>query len=96
MSGVDPDPLINLALAIAQRRCAEHPEIAAAYATYDADLANAWKEDPEFGNALHWAVALGDIRPLKQYLCSDKPLSRMNKRALEGRGSLLPFAPFVG
>ena len=48
MSGVDPDPLINLALAIAQRRCAEHPEIAAAYATYDADLANAWKEDPEF------------------------------------------------
>ena len=61
MSGVDPDPLINLALAIAQRRCAEHPEIAAAY---DADLANAWKEDPEFGNALHWAVALGDIIPL--------------------------------
>ena len=36
----------------------------------------AWKEDPEFGNALHLAVTKGVTEPLTKYLCSDKPLSR--------------------
>lgn len=64
-------------------------ERAAALAERDADVANAWREDPEFGNALHLAVMLGDIRSLKQYLCSEKPLTRRNRRELVGYIDLL-------
>jgi hypothetical protein len=84
MSGVDPDRLIKLALAIARRHTEENEELAAAYDEYDARLATASKEDPEFGNALYLAFMLGDIKPLKQYLCSEKPLTRVNRQALAG------------
>ena len=85
MSGVDPNRLINLALALAQRHTDETHELAAAHAAYDAETASAWRtEDPEFGNALHLAFMLGDIKPLKQYLCSEKPLTRVNRQALAG------------
>ena len=84
MSGADPDRLINLALAIARRRAEENEELAAAYDEYDAGLAAASKEDQEFSNALHLAVMLGDINPLKEYLCSEKPLSRLDRQALAG------------
>ena len=84
MSGADPDRLINLALAIARRRTEENEELAAAYDEYDAGLAAASKEDPEFGSRLHLAFMLGDIKPLKQYSRSEKPLSRVNRQALAG------------
>ena len=59
MSGVDPNRLINLALALAQRHTDETDELAAAHAAYDAETASAWRtEDPEFGNALHLAFML--------------------------------------
>ena len=51
---------------------------------YEEDLANAWKEDPEFVNAFDEAFVLGDIKPLLQYLCSDKPLTRLSRRRLAG------------
>ena len=67
MSGVDPNRLINLALALAQRHTDETDELAAAHAAYDAETASAWKtEDPEFGNALHLAFMLGDINKTAQ------------------------------
>ena len=37
MSGVDPNRLINLALALAQRHTDETHELAAAHAAYDAE-----------------------------------------------------------
>jgi hypothetical protein len=82
MSNVERDPLTNLALAITRRRTEENEELAAAYGEYDAELAAAWKEDPEFGDALKSAILLQDTRPLKTYLCSEKPLSRINRQAL--------------
>jgi hypothetical protein len=89
MSNVDPDPLTKLALEIAQRRTEENKELAAAYGEYDADLASAWTQDPEFGDALNSAILLEDIRPLKTYLYSDKPLSRGNRQALAAYIDLL-------
>ena len=56
-------------LASAQQRRDENEELAAAYSVYVADLVDAWREDPEFGNALHVAVVVGNIKPLKKYLC---------------------------
>ena len=46
------------------------------------ELTTAWKENPEFGNALHEATALGRTEPLKEYLASDKPLSLANRLGL--------------
>jgi hypothetical protein len=54
-------------------------------AAYDAsvnELTGAWKENPEFGNALHEATVLGRTESLKEYLASDKPLSLANRRWL--------------
>ena len=45
-------------------------------------LTTAWKENPEFGNALHEATVLGRTEPLKEYLASDKPLSLANRLGL--------------
>jgi hypothetical protein len=47
-------------------------------------LSEAWKEDPEFQNALHIAVVVGKTDPLVEYLAANKPLSSGNKRALAG------------
>ena len=67
-------------LAIARRLTDESEERGATHAAYDTETAAAWrKEDPEFGNLLWLAVMLGDVRPLKEYLCSEKPLSRFNQ-----------------
>lgn len=41
-----------------------------------------WKENPEFGNAIHVATVLGRTEPLKEYLASDKPLSLANRLGL--------------
>ena len=75
MSGDDRDRLINVNVAIALARVHNTGERAAALADEEADLTNAWRENPEFSMALNSAVMLDDIRPLKQYLFSDKPLS---------------------
>lgn len=85
----DTDRLINLATALARRRMEENKDLAAAYRESDAETASAWREDPEFSNALHLAVLLGDTKPLKNYLCSEKPLSSTNRSALAGYIDLL-------
>jgi hypothetical protein len=46
------------------------------------ELTSAWKENPEFGNAIHLATELGRTEPLKEYLASDKPLSLANRLGL--------------
>jgi hypothetical protein len=46
----------------------------AAYRASVDQLTSAWKENPEFGNAVHEATVLGRTEPLKEYLASDKPL----------------------
>jgi hypothetical protein len=46
-------------------------------------LTGAWEEENrEFGNALHVAIALERAGPLKEYLASDKPLSRWDRNGL--------------
>ena len=54
----------------------------AAYRASVDQLTSAWKENPEFGNALHEATVLGRTEPLKEYLASDKPLSLANRLGL--------------
>ena len=89
MSGDDRDRLINVNVAIALARRHNTGERAAALAEEEADLTNAWRENPEFSMALNSAVMLDDIRLLKQYLFSDKPLSGGNRRSLAGYIDLL-------
>jgi hypothetical protein len=45
-------------------------------------LTTAWKENPEFGLAIHMATVLGRTEPLKEYLASDKPLTLGNRLGL--------------
>jgi hypothetical protein len=54
----------------------------AAYRASVDELTTAWKENPEFGNAIHVATVLGRTEPLKEYLASDKPLSLANRLGL--------------
>jgi hypothetical protein len=54
----------------------------AAYRASVDELTTAWKENPEFGNAIHVAIVLGRTEPLKEYLASDKPLSLANRLGL--------------
>jgi hypothetical protein len=56
--------------------------VEAAYRASVDELTTAWKENPEFGNALHEATVLGRTEPLKEYLASDKPLSLENRLGL--------------
>jgi hypothetical protein len=54
----------------------------AAYRRSVDELTTAWKENPEFGNAIHVATVLKRTEPLKEYLASDKPLSPQNRLGL--------------
>jgi hypothetical protein len=45
-------------------------------------LTTAWKENPEFGMAIHMTTVLGRTEPLKEYLASDKPLTLGNRLGL--------------
>lgn len=56
--------------------------VAAAYDASVNELTRAWKENPEFGNALNEATVVGRTESLKEYLASDKPLSVANRLGL--------------
>jgi hypothetical protein len=56
-------------------------ERAAAYREHAEQLSSAWKADPEFGNMLNLAVAIGVTAPLANYL-DQHPLTDEQRRTL--------------
>jgi hypothetical protein len=69
----------------ARRKVTDEPtsddERAAAYREHAEQLSSAWKADPEFGNMLNLAVAIGVTAPLANYL-DQHPLTDEQRRTL--------------
>jgi hypothetical protein len=60
--------VLGLAHAIARLHTDKSVECAAAYRESDEETGNAWKADPEFGNALHLAYKMGETKPLRDFV----------------------------
>ena len=69
---------LALAVHLAERLTPEDSEGGAAYRERDVHVGNAWKADPEFGNALHMAYVLGELKWLRDFVTAGKPIPEGN------------------
>jgi hypothetical protein len=59
------------------------PVVTAAHRDYERYIVNAWNQNPLFGEALDLAHAVGDMKPLADYIASI-PLTESDRRVLAG------------